>query len=59
MEEHVDIQPFVGTDLGVPSAGAIGGKRGRLAESMRFSWSLRGLKCASDHSLAPSKPCSG
>ena len=55
----MDIQPFVGTDLGMPSAGAVKGKTGRLAESMHFNWSPRGLECASDHSPAPSKPCSG
>lgn len=55
----MDIQPFVGTDLVVPSAGTVGGQTGTLAETTPFSWSLRGLKCASDHSPAPSKPCNG
>ena len=45
----MDIQPFVGTDLGMPSAGAVKGKTGRLAESMHFNWSPRGLETTSVH----------
>ena len=58
-DEQVDIQPFVGLDLVVPSAGTVGGQMGTLAEATPFNWSPRGLKCASDHSPAPSKLCSG
>ena len=43
-DEQVDIQPFVGLDLVVPSAGTVGGQMGTLAEATPFNWSPRGVR---------------